>query len=218
MNQMNLTAQISKYEDEILTIPAVQLILSKLEKDLAPDLLYHSKLHALDVLHEVILFSILDNVPPKSIILLGVAAVFHDAGFLVQRSANEIFGAQMFAGAVAGDSRFSQQEIETGYQMILDTALVRQLESGITSPTIPLSTYLLDADVSNFGRDDFSEKMELYYSELKVDRQEYLEQTLGYLLAHTWHTKAARSLREEKKQENLEQFKTLIALSRFSPE
>jgi len=214
---MNLAHHISSYETEILAIPAVQSILAKLEKDLRPDLLYHSKLHALDVLYEVLLFAVTDNLPRKSIILLGVAAVFHDAGFLVQPSANEIFGAQMFVGAVTRDKLFSQLEIDTGYQMILDTALVRQLATGITSPTVPLSTYLLDADVSNFGREDFFEKMELYCSELDVERQEYLEQTLGYVLAHTWHTNAAQTLRENKKQQNLAQLKTLVAQSRVIP-
>src|SRR3989344_4296595 len=68
---------------------------SRLEKELPKNLKYHNVDHARDVLHDAILFYIYDGKSSEiEIMLLGIAAVYHDSGFIEKFSANEEIGAR----------------------------------------------------------------------------------------------------------------------------
>lgn len=172
---------------------------------------YHTLQHTRDVLHEAVRFAVVDNLDDEQIRLLAIAAAFHDSGFLVRRENNEPEGAALAAAAMASDSRFTPEHISCVRQMILDTQLQSTNQGVKQIATIPLSAYLLDADMSNLGREDFLTKWDLLRAENGGDRRQFLRQTQELLRAHRWHTPAARMLRERRKEENLRLVERLLA-------
>jgi hypothetical protein len=95
--------------------------------------------------------------------------------------------------------------------MILDTALVPYNESFRQVPSTPLSRYLLDADLANFGRDDFFEKSELQRLELGDDAASFRRKTLLLIENHVWLTPAAEKLWADTKARNVEKLREQIA-------
>jgi len=184
--------------------PVVQQMLQRLRRELSPDLRYHSANHTEDVLREALLFAATDRLTAREQLLLAIAAAYHDAGFLVRRDENELIAAQMARTAMEAHGGFTAAECQLVYDMIEDT-IVRVVPSGLAEiPRSTLAGYLVDADLSNFGRTDFDEKRALIAAELKLAGREATPQHTAKLLrAHRWHTPAARQLREAQKQRNL---------------
>lgn len=195
-------------------LPLVAEILGKLERGLAPTLTYHSFEHTTDVLREAVYFALFDNLPTRSIELLVIAAAMHDAGFLEARSGNEPIGARYAREAMLRHGGYSEEEIKLVEQMILDTAVVMHDGAPKQIPATELSKYLLDADLANFGRDDFFAKGELLAMESGDDRATLLGKTLALISAHAWYTNAARTLRQAKRDENLANLKAMLAAGR----
>src|SRR5690606_14143605 len=138
----------------------------------------------------------------KSEQLLVIAAAYHDTGFLVRPMDNETVGARFAREQLEEDGRFSEEEIKLVETMILDTRLVATELGPKQIPTVPLSKYLLDADLSNLGREDFFERSELLRQELGVDQDLFLVQCKRLIESHEWLTPAAKRLREEGQQKN----------------
>ncbi len=201
---------IEKTLQTVSRIPAVSEALSTVEKKLPDFLRYHSFSHTLEVLRDVIEFALIDQLPMRSIELLAVAAVTHDAGFIQRRTDNEAIGAKYARDLMMRVGGYSDDEITLVERMILDTALVHSDGELRQKPHTELSKYLLDADLGNFGREDFFEKSELQREELGEDAVPFRVQTLHLLAAHEWLTNAAKTTRQEKKDDNLAKLRALI--------
>lgn len=201
---------IERTLETISRIPAVSEALSKLEKNLPDFLRYHSFTHTREVLRDVIEFALIDQLPARSIELLGLAAVTHDAGFIQRRTDNEALGARYARDLMMRVGGYTEDEIQLVERMILDTALVHIDGELKQKPHTELSKYLLDADLGNFGRDDFFAKSELQREELGEDAVPFRVQTLHLLSAHEWLTNAAKATRQTKKEENLAKLRALI--------
>ncbi len=175
-------------------------------------LYYHAASHTDDVIREVILLGLTDSLPERSIELLTVAAAFHDTGFIVAGKENETYGAERARSYLSSQDIYSASEIETIYQIILDTKLQFLHDGPRQVPRSLLAQYLCDADVGNLGRHDFFEKAELYRKELAKEKKEFYKGfTLAFMQAQRWHTPAAQKLRGPTKEENLNK---LILLAR----
>lgn len=190
--------------------PIISDILRQLHEGLPRDLYYHSASHTDDVLREAVLFALLDGLGEREIELLAVAAAYHDAGFMSSPVNNEAIGARMARAAMEKSGNFTETEIDTVEKMILDTRLVSTEHGLMQIPTLNLSKYLLDADLSNFGRDDFFEMGEKLRRELGYDRGLFLRRTLELLVNHSWKVEPARNLREVQKQANLRKLQELV--------
>jgi len=189
-------------------LPLVARILKKLSNDLPAKLAYHSAKHTDSVLAEAIYFAMSDGLPLRDVELLGVSAAYHDAGFLVQERDNEPIGAAMAEEAMQESKRYSAEEIELVKNMILDTRLLDNGAHYSQRASSELSKYLLDADVSNFGRPDFFERLDQIVREFGVDKESHRASTRRLLENHVWLTPAAKKLREDQKQENLRRLTT----------
>jgi signal transduction histidine kinase len=196
--------------DTMRAVPAVHNALTVLKEQLPKELYYHGAAHTDDVLSEVLRFALIDKVSPRELELLAIAAACHDIGFIKSPVMNEPLGAAHARAEMSKAGGYSEEEIALVERMILDTALV---ESGVGPKQIPstnLSRYLLDADLSNFGRDDFFDKGELQRKELGVDQGVFRRNSLSLLNAHRWLTNAAMSLRQKKKEQNLSLLKSMV--------
>lgn len=191
-------------------VPVISEVLAKLHRDLSPELRYHTFAHTLDVLHEVVLFATTSGLSSREIHLLAVAAAFHDAGFLSQRAENEPIGALMAHEVMSASGSYSDDEIALVERMILDTKLVDTSVGLRQVSSTELSKYLLDADLSNFGRDDFMDKMELTRQEIGHEASSFRRKTLLLLENHMWLTDVARQLRQDGKERNVQKLCDLI--------
>lgn len=196
---------------KLVSLPIVTEILERLERELSPQYTFHSAQHSRDVLNEVILFSETESRAPREIELLAIAAAYHDAGFLEREKENEPIGAEIAAEAMERFGGYSGDEIALVKQMICDTRLIVG-ETGLhQAANNELSRYLLDADVSNFGRADFFDKLERVVQERGGDRTKELNATLVLMKNHDWCTEAARTLRGAKKKENIEELQKMLS-------
>ena len=180
--------------------PLVTETVSALVSDLDPTLYYHSPAHTKDVLRQTLELAESDALDNRDVLLLAIAAAFHDAGFLKQRPKNEPIGAQMAIDAMAKTGRFSQEECDLVEQMILDTQLVMDGPAQISNSR--LSPWLLDADLANLGRDDFWDQTMLLARELNIDRQKMLPMTQALMQRHDWQSPAGQRLFGAKKESN----------------
>ncbi len=188
----------------------IKSALARLRAELPKDLFYHSYEHTEDVLSEVVRFALIDGLSDREIELLGIAAAFHDIGFLTSRVCNEGIGAQEARTAMTGSGAYTEDEITLVSQMILDTALLQTPNGPQRACSTPLSSYLLDADLSTLGRDDFFSKGELLRQEFGQDQDSFRQSSLVLLNSHTWLTEAARSLRQAKKDENVAALREML--------
>ncbi len=196
---------------ELEQFPEIQTAYGVLREELPRNLVYHNLDHTREVLAEVVRFGLADSLPRRELELLAIAAAFHDTGFSAQGDENEKVSADLAEETLKKMGRFSEDEVAVVRKLILDTTIkfIRGVARQV--PSSKLAGYLLDADMSNLGRKDFFEKSELIMRERAVaSRDEFLRNLLVMLHEHTWHTPAAKSLRESQKKENLSALKKLI--------
>ncbi len=196
--------------ENFVSLPIIAEIFDRLQRELPAEYTFHSAQHARDVMHEAILFSETESRSKREVELLAIAAAYHDAGFLQQAIENEAIGAEIATAALIEHGGYSDDEVQLVQQMICDTRLIPGEDGLYQSASNDLSRYLLDADVSNFGRADFFDKLERLIQERGVERLPELYATLKLMKNHDWLTDAARSLREDKKQENIAQLEALL--------
>ncbi len=203
----DLDALVLKFKNA----PLINRVLKRLKEELPEGLLYHNQAHTEDVLRETLFFALDDKLPEKDLTLLALAAAFHDSGFVVSRENHERIGAEFATKAMREDSNFEEFDILAVETMIEDTMLTKYGIAAEHCPTSRLSGYLLDADTSNLGREDFFEKAELVRNEYGVkDKKAFYENLLGLMRGHRWHTEAAKRHRQAKKEENIRKLEHLI--------
>lgn len=201
---------IQRAQRELRNHRIVREALDLLARDLPDTLWYHALPHTEDVLDEVIRFGVTDKLPPRDLELLAISAACHDVGFVSTPTSNESLGAAFAREQMERHGGFSSDEIALVERMILDTALITT-DAGLRQvATTRLSGYLLDADLSNLGREDFFAKGELQRKELGQELDPFRKNTLSLLLAHEWNTPAGRLLRQTGKEHNIQLLLALV--------
>ena len=180
--------------------PIVTGILDRLRSGLDASLAYHRPAHTEDVVQQALTLATLDALDAHSMLLIAVAAAFHDAGFLVTRSGHESISADMASSAMTGDKRFSQTDIDLVTDMIMDTQVYQT--GPVHRTNTPLSAWLLDADLANFGRDDFFEQFQLVALENNIEPERLVTTTIDLMDRHSWQSPAGAASFELKKREN----------------
>jgi len=193
---------ILKAQQELRKHAIVREALELLARDLPDSLWYHALPHTEDVLDEAIRFGVIDKLATRDLELLAIAAACHDVGFVSTPTSNESLGAAFARERMERHTGFSSEEIALVERMILDTALITTDLGPRQVPTTRLSGYLLDADLSNLGREDFFAKGELQRRELGQDLVHFRKNALALLLAHQWNTAVGHLLRQAGKERN----------------
>jgi fructose-specific component phosphotransferase system IIB-like protein len=214
LNEASLKERINEYFNELINLPEIAEALNLLDK-LPADLAYHNKEHTLDVIKETILFCIVDNQSTEAMVHQVIAAAWHDVGFTVRRSENELEAVELFKQSQTYKKLSAEHKKEI-IDSIFDTQIT--IVDGIPNQEKirSKSGYMLDADVSNFGREDFMAKRLDVAIEQNIDLSndyaisKFNKFTLKFLQKHKWKTPAAEKLREEQKQKNIEKLKILL--------
>ena len=211
-NSLQKSEEILKGEmlaiyNEVIKEPEVAEALELLDR-LPENLRYHNKEHTLDVLRETILFALADGADPETIKQQAVSAAWHDVGYVKQYEKNEPIALEMFKHSQAFKKLPPEQRDEISSN-ILDTQLIMRHGEPFLLQQKSRFGYLLDGDVSNFGRTDYWDKRMQVAEELKLDlsKVEVKERFYGFAVAllrnHQWKTKSARVLRQAQKEINL---------------
>ena len=171
--------------------PVIANVHSLLASQLDTSLKYHPTEHSDDVTNMAIALGASDRLDAHSLLLLGIAAAYHDAGFIEHRNDHEIVSAKLAEQAMEADGRFSKEDITLTRQMILDTKL--QPDGPSHKVRSRLSSWLIDADLANLGRSDFLTQTELLADELQVPMDLMLKESLTLMNRHEWLSPAGTS-------------------------
>ncbi|MDZ4847577.1 MAG: HD domain-containing protein [Chitinophagales bacterium] len=163
-------------------------------------LTYHNLAHTLDVAEQAERIASEEKISEPDKLLLQIAALYHDIGYLDGPQNHEPRGCILFAGE-APQWNFSSAEIETVQRLIRATKVPQ-------TPKDKLEEIICDADLDYLGRQDFRtlgaglKKEYLHFGVVK-NVAEWEEKQIHFLQKHRYFTQSSKKLREPRKQENL---------------
>lgn len=182
-------------------------LLDYMEHKLPDDLYYHNIKHTIDVITEVELIGWAEGVSEEDILLLKLAALFHDAGHTISYKDHEYYGTVMAREKLASYD-FSKEQIDTVCRLIMATKMPPE-------PKDILEQIICDSDLDYLGRIDFIPVSNTLYNELKERNMvgtwdEWNKMQLKFISKHQYFTNTAQSLREVNKQQQIERLEQLI--------
>ncbi len=175
-----------------------QSVVDRLKKA-GKHLTYHNLAHTLDVTEQVGRIALAEGVADDDMMLLQVAALFHDIGYLDGPQNHEERGCQIFSNE-ASKWNFSPKEIEKVSRLIMATKVPQ-------TPKDKLEEIICDADLDYLGRADFFtladglKKEYLHFKIIKTEAEWEMLQ-IAFLEKHRYFTKSSKKLREPVKQKN----------------
>ena len=175
-------------------------ILDKLEKELPKQYYYHSFSHTIDMRDSAARIAEFESISENDKELVLVAALFHDAGFIINRENHEMHSCTI-ANEMLPQFGYAPIEMEAVCKLIMATQMP-------VNPKSKLEEIICDADLDYLGRDDFKEIGDLLYRELLEEgtiegEAAWNELQIRFLTNHRYFTAFGKTNREEKKQENL---------------
>lgn len=183
-------------------------ILSRLKNELDPKRTYHSLEHTLDVYASVIGIAEQEGITGNDLVLLKIAALFHDSGFIVDDKDHEERSCTIVRKELPRFG-FNKEQIDRICDLIMSTKIPQ-------TPKCELCHILCDADMDYLGRTDFKNIGDLLFSELcdqgtLSTRREWNEMQVRFLENHHYFTDTNKTLREPKKQEHLNALRAWLA-------
>lgn len=175
-------------------------VIKDLEQGLPNWLSYHNVSHTKYVLNRAEEIAVKENITGRDFLLIKVAALYHDVGFLEKREDHEMRGCRIFKS----DSKeydFSPVEIEKICQMIMATHMPQKAQ------TI-LQKIVADADLEYLGTENFESFSKNLYQEIlhyepKLTPRQWDELQIKFLSEHRYHTNYCNAEKEPVKQRNL---------------
>jgi predicted metal-dependent HD superfamily phosphohydrolase len=201
---------------EKLYAEAERYVRGRMEQELSDKLTYHRPWHTFeDVMPAAERLAIAEGIAESDSLLLRLAVLFHDLGYIERYSSNEPIGALLAADYLSTQG-VPSNDVERVKRMILATrahitgnGVVQEAGGDI------LERIICDADLDNFGRPDFLWISSLIRKELEsfgirqTDREWY-ERQFNMLKHHTYYTLSARSQRDAGKLENMRKVEELL--------
>ena len=180
-------------------------VLSLLNDKLDPKLTYHNLAHTQDVMNQVERIARGENISDiNDLMLLKVAALFHDSGFLYVYKHHEERSCQIMEEFMQ-DGDFSQEDITRIKGMIMATQIPQ-------TPHNLMEKIICDADLDYLGRDDFEKisnglKEEFLVYQVIKSESDWDPLQIGFFEAHNYFTETCRVDRTPKKLQHLEMLK-----------
>ena len=186
---------------------AGKYILGRMHDELNGSLHYHNVAHVLDVMSAAEMIGQSEGINDIEMELLKVAALFHDAGFIISPENHEKLSCDI-AGEFLPSIGFDSNEVESICNLIMATRVPQ-------SPRNHLEKIMCDADLDYLGRDDFYTIANKIFQEFKTrklvkDEKEWNEMQVKFLAAHNYFTPTSIRLRSAKKADHLIQIKQML--------
>ncbi|MDB4539269.1 HD domain-containing protein [Saprospiraceae bacterium] len=176
-------------------------ILHKLGTELDLRLYYHNVLHTIDVINQVTLACKRHSFDDRTSILLRLAALGHDIGYLNTYENHEEEGAELMEKIMIKEN-YTLEDITFVKKLILATNINHQASN-------IFEFIIQDADLDYLGRDDFhfiSEKLYkewLAYHIIEDDKKNFDQRQLKFLKNHQYFTPYSKKHREPEKQKRI---------------
>lgn len=185
-----------------------EYMLQKLEQGLPKNLYYHNLKHTIDVYTQVELIGRNENISKADMLVLRTAALFHDAGHLIDYEMHEELGVNL-AHEILPDYKYSTQQIEQISELILATKMP-------PNPRNKLEQIICDADLDYLGRTDFIPVSNMLYKELhergKFDSiRDWNQFQINFIEGHQYFTQTAINQRNVNKATQLQNIKLLMS-------
>lgn len=181
-------------------------IVSLLKTGLDRRLTYHNLEHTLDVLQQSERIAALEKLSdPHQVMLLRIAALFHDTGFLYTYKGHEEKSCEIMESYLNHGS-IPSADLEVIKGMIMATKIPQ-------SPKTLAEAIICDADLDYLGRDDFPpisnglKKEFLVFGVIK-DEKDWDPLQIGFFEKHQYFTISSRNIRQPRKMEYLSLLKT----------
>ena len=175
-------------------------------KSLLPDYLsYHDLPHTIDVEKSVIRYGNLEGISKGDMLLLRTAALFHDAGFILQYHKNEDIGIGMAKSALP-QYGYTNSQIDKIVEIINATKLS-------VEPNSLLEQIMCDADHDYIGRPEYhiiAKKLrdEFALNNKLFTEQQWIEFQLDFLEnQHIYYTETANNIRLKSKNTRIKELK-----------
>lgn len=186
------------------------VVFNKLKQELPNDLYYHGPHHTLDVMEAAERIGRSEGLSEEDLMLVKLAALFHDSGFLNKYRDNEVEGAK-FAKEFLPKYGFTDQQVELVEGMILATQIPQK-------PTNHLEEIICDADLDYLGRsrEEFEEisdslAKELVEYKFLKKKSEWDPIQVKFLESHSYFTDTCKKERRPAKIERLREIRDRIA-------
>ena len=184
-----------------------EYMLDMLEEQLPKNLYYHNVKHTIDVTTEVELIGWTEGLSESDIMLLKVAALFHDSGQIKCSKGHEAVSCE-YAQEILPRYHYPQEKIDTIKRIIMATELPHE-------PADTLEAVIQDSDLDYLGRSDFIPVSNMLYKELtergaKMTMNQWNKAQIKFISAHQYYTQTAKNLREVNKQSQIERLKELV--------
>jgi predicted metal-dependent HD superfamily phosphohydrolase len=189
-----MIGELEKYFNDQYPM-VTEVLLSQLN----PNYFYHNLRHTLDVIDNTQIIGKAEGLDEVDLMILKIAALFHDTGFLKQRKHHEAAGVEYFMRHI--DNQLSPALIQQISDCILATQMPQQ-------PKNLLECVICDADLDYLGRLDFEEIGQALFAEMKhcdeiKTSEEWDVLQVKFLQNHSFHTNYSKLNREPIKQQHL---------------
>ncbi len=184
---------------------AYHFLMPKLEKELPPEILYHNAAHTKHVIQSAILLGQSEKLSDSDMLLLKTAALFHDAGFLIQSDNHEEHSCEVAREYLPGFD-YDKKQIDAICEMIMATKLPQ-------APQGFMAGILCDADLFYMGEDNYEENAENLYTEkintgAAITREQWKQTQIDFLSSHKYFTATAQEILNKKKELTLEKLQS----------
>lgn len=172
-------------------------------------ILYHDVDHTLrDVFPTSVQLALSEGCSRRDTVLVGVAALFHDVGYLESYYDNEPIGVR-YAREELPRHGFLPVEIDTIEALILATRVPQR-------PKTHLECVICDADLAHLGSDYcfvVGERLRLErgYMGAPISLRAWYMANVSFLSGHRYHTDTARTLWQPTKERNLREARHLLS-------
>lgn len=178
-----------------------------LDTQLSDKLYYHGVDHTLDVLKVVEEYIVREALEERAACLLKIGTLFHDIGFTVSNEDHELHSA-VIARKHMEELEFTEEDIKVVEGLIAATRIPQ-------SPKNFLEKIICDADLDYLGREDFWSISNSLFDELKAfgkieDKLQWNKIQISFLQNHAYHTEFAKTHRQSRKEERIEELKNIV--------
>ena len=155
---------------------------------------YHGWMHTKTFFDCVCYLAELEEIQKNKLILLKIAALYHDRGYIKKVEGHEKESARIAEEELSGLG-YSEGQIKEIVCLILSTKIP-------TTPKDKLEMIMCDADLEALGRDYFPYVSELLRMEAGKSKEEWKDIQIDYFKDYKYYTESARKLFNRQKQEN----------------
>lgn len=165
------------------------------------NLVYHNVSHTEHVVKHAVTIAQNYKLSGDDLLVIQIAAWFHDVGYLLGQDNHELRGA-----ALAAEFLRSNQVPPGIIQSVQDCIMATRMPQ---KPETLLQKILCDADLYHLGSETFQDRNKLMRQEAqlvsgkKIKKDKWRLKTIELLESHSFQTEYCRTLLEEKKQQNL---------------